>query len=61
MAAKVNELDQHMDLIKNPVNPSTHVEILKIKRNIINDITRLLKKNKPLGKMLHYLSYYFQT
>lgn len=57
MATSVSQLDQYLNLIKNPVNPSTHLEVLKVKRNIINDITHLLKETKPLGKMI----YYFQT
>lgn len=49
MAAKVSQLHQHLNLIKNPANPPTHQEILKIKRNIINGITDLLKETKPLS------------
>lgn len=49
MAARVSQLDQCMNLVKNPTNPSTHQEVLKVKKNIINGITHLLKETKPLN------------
>jgi len=49
MAARVSQLDQCINLVKNPADPSTHQEILKTKKNIINGITHLLKETKPLS------------
>ncbi|KAL5236431.1 hypothetical protein ACI65C_003841 [Semiaphis heraclei] len=49
MAARVSQLYQCMNLVKNPADPSTHQEVLKIKKNIINGITHLLKETKPLN------------
>ncbi|XP_025206680.1 uncharacterized protein LOC112602684 [Melanaphis sacchari] len=49
MAARVSQLDQCMNLVNNPADPSTHQEVLKIKKNIINGITHLLKETKPLN------------
>ncbi|XP_050439351.1 uncharacterized protein LOC126844909 [Adelges cooleyi] len=51
MNIRVSQLDQYLNLIKNPVNPVkiTQQEILKIKHNIINGITSLLKELKPLN------------
>jgi len=49
MAARVSQLDQCMSLVKNPAYPSTHQEVLKHKKNIINGITHLLKEIRPLS------------
>lgn len=49
LAARVSQLEQCMDLVKNPADPSTHQEVLKVKKNIINGITHLLKETKPLS------------
>jgi len=51
MSSKVSQLDQYSSLIANPAKPSTYLEVLKVKRNIINDITHLLQETKPLGKL----------
>lgn len=59
MATKLNQLNQHLNLIENPTNPSTHQEVLKIKRNIINDITHLLKETKPLSNNIAIIIYQF--
>lgn len=50
LAERLNLLDQQLSLNKNPTNPTTHQEVLKIKKNIINGITCLLKETKPLSK-----------
>lgn len=49
MSARVGQLDQYWNLVKNPANPSTYYEVLDVKRNIINGITHLLKETKPLS------------
>lgn len=49
MAARVSQLDQYLSLVKNPADLSTHQEMLKVKRSIINDITCLLKETRPLS------------
>lgn len=49
MAARVSQLDQYLNHIKNPVDPSTHQEVLEVKRCIIKGITLLLKDTKPLS------------
>jgi len=49
MSARVGELDQYWNLVKNPTNPSTYYEVVEVKRNIINGITHLLKETKPLS------------
>lgn len=56
MAAKINQLDQYLNLTVNPANPTTQQEIFKVKRNIISDITHLLKDTKPLSnkKLLYF-------
>lgn len=51
IATRVSQLDQYLNLVKNPVNSTTYVDVLRAKRNIINDITNLLKETKPLGKV----------
>lgn len=49
MATRINQLDKYLNLTINPANPTTQQEILKVKRNIISDITHLLKDTKPLS------------
>lgn len=49
MSARVGQLDQYWNLVKNPTNPSTYYEVVEVKRNIINGITHLLKETKPLN------------
>jgi hypothetical protein len=50
LAEILNGLDQQLSLNKSPTNANTHQELLKIKKNIINDITCLLKETRPLSK-----------
>jgi len=45
---RINQLDQYLNIVKNPIDPSTYQEIIEVKRNIINGITHLLKETKPL-------------
>ncbi|XP_025421228.1 uncharacterized protein LOC112691273 isoform X2 [Sipha flava] len=49
LAEILNGLDQQLSLNKSPTNANTHQELLKIKKNIINDITCLLKETRPLN------------
>lgn len=49
MAARVSQLDQYLNLVKNPANSSTYQEVLKVKQNIISGITQLLEETKPLS------------
>lgn len=55
LASRVSQLDSYLNLVKIPAEPSTPQEMLKVKQNIINNITHLLKETKPLGKII--LSY----
>jgi len=50
MASQVSQLDQFMNLVENPPDPSSHLDVFKAKQNIINNITHLLKEIKPIGK-----------
>jgi len=49
MGERVSQLDQYMNLIKNPINPPTYQEVIEVKHKIINGITHLLKEIKPLS------------
>lgn len=55
LAARVSQLDRHLNLNKNPTDPSTHQEVFKVKRNIISGITSLLKETKPLSNNTKYI------
>lgn len=59
MAARVSQLYQCMNLVKNPTDPSTHQEVLKVKKNIINGITHLLKETKPLSNYKNILNAFY--
>lgn len=50
LATELGQVDQYLSLIQKPAEPTTHLEVLKVKQNIINNITYLLKEMKPLGK-----------
>lgn len=49
MAARVSQLDQYLNLIKNPADPSTYQEVLEVKQNIIKGLSCLLRETKPLS------------
>lgn len=64
MGERINQLDQYLNIIQNPTDPSTCQEINEMKRNIIIGITHLLKETKPLCNYdflyyLYYVMYYF--